>query len=315
MNPFVYKSAVLLTAGLIFLPPAWAADKMPAVKPAKDQKPPDAKTSFGISDFSKDSGQVDADALLKTVNETLKENRDVRKNLGTVQDAFERLTIENNVLKSRIRTAEGRAEEKERAKNEAGDEIKRRQEQIEALRKKNDEQLGTLEEQSRKMEQSKADIGKLKDKLGEAILESERDAFNAKLEALHRQSEDAVRELAKANYQTTQLQEELGESYYRMGNILFAQRNFEPAAGYYKKALHFNPQLSYAHYNLAIIYDYYLSDNPSALDHYRQYMEMGPDESDSQKIRERMLELKLLKNVVPKMPLKLDFNETHKKTS
>jgi hypothetical protein len=69
------------------------------------------------------------------------------------------------------------------------------------------------------------------------------------------------------------------------------------------------------HHNLAVIYDYYLNDQPMALHHYKKYMDLEPLQKESHKIRERMLDLELLSKVVPDYPLKLDFSEYHRQKS
>ncbi len=284
----------------------------PAVQ-AAEKGVSEAVTSVELSDFRKNAGQVDVDALMNTVNETLTENRELRKTVTGVQESFERLTIENNVLKSRLRGLERNAALKEEEKKAVQEEVKRRQQQIDQLRKQNDEGLGRLLEQSARLKKSKTEIKALEAKLGEAILESEREEYNQRIVALRSESEQAVSELAKANYLRSEFQEELGQSYYRMANLLFEQRQFEAAAEYYQKSLHINPKLSYAHHNLGVIYDFYLHDNPAALKHYRQFLNLAPGDEAADKIQERTVELELIKNLVPEMPLKLDFNEFHKK--
>ncbi|MBP9865699.1 MAG: tetratricopeptide repeat protein, partial [Candidatus Omnitrophica bacterium] len=270
--------------------------------------------SASAGDFQK-GGAVDVDRLLGTVNQTLSENRDLRKNMSVVQESFERLTIENNVLKSRLRNLERRAEEKDSEKAEILKDFNQRQKQIDALHDQNDAKMQELVDQANKLNDSKAEIKKLQDKLGEAILESERDEYNLRINNLKAESEQAISELAKAKYLQAQHQEELGQSYYRMGNMLFEQRQFAKAVEHYLKALEYNPQLSYAHHNLGVIYDYYLNNNPEALKHYKAFLNMEPDDTSVDKINERMLELELAKNIVPENPLKLDYTEYHKKSN
>jgi len=267
-----------------------------------------------MDDFQS-GGKVDVNRLLGTVNETLSENRDLRKNMGAVQESFERLTIENNVLKSRLRNLERRAEEKDSEKAEILKDFNQRQKQIDALHDQNDAKVLQLVEQAKKLNVSKGEVKMLQEKLGEAILESERDEYKQRIQNLKNESEQAVSELAKAKYLQAEFQEELGQSSYRMGNMLFEQRQFGKAVEYYEKALQYNPQLSYAHHNLGVIYDYYLNNNPAALKHYKSFLKMDPEDTSVDKIKERMLELELAKNLVPQNPLKLDYTEYHKKSN
>jgi len=334
INP-AYRNLALLSACLVFaaaVPSARAAendgdlivvdalgefrDAPSALSSGAAQRPapsPSAQKT-ALNEFQ-NGGKVDVERLLGTVNETLSENRTLRKNMTDVQGSFERLTIENNVLKSRLRNLERRAEEKDSEKAEILKDFNQRQKQIDALHDQNDAKVLQLVEQARRLNDAKADIKKLEDKLGEAILESERDAYNHRINSLKAESENAVQELAKAKYLQSEFQEELGQSYYRMGNMLFEQRQFEKAVEHYQKALQFNPRLSYAHHNLGVIYDYYLNNNVEALKHYKAFLKMDPQDTGSDKITERMLELELAKNLVPQNPLKLDYTEFHKKSN
>jgi len=235
--------------------------------------------------------------------------------MATVQESFERQAIENNVLKSRLRNLERRADEKDKEKAEILKDFNQRQRQIDKLRDENESKLERLVEQGKKLNDLKAEIGRLEDKLGEAILESERDEFKHKIETLKESTNQAIQELAKAKYLQAQYQDELGQSYYRMGNILFEQKNYNKAAENYEKALDYNPQLSYAHHNLGVIQDYYLNNNPEALKHYKIFLQMDPQDSSVDRIRERMVELELQKNLIPQNPLKLDYTEFHKKSN
>ena len=332
-NPFarlIFTAVLVLLAATVLLPPAQAADDESdlivvdalgemndagsRLSGSKREAADSAKIKTQVSDFQK-NGNVDIDRLLKTVNDTLSENRTLRKNMATVQESFERQAIENNVLKSRLRNLERRADEKDKEKAEILKDFNQRQRQIDKLRDENESKLERLVEQGKKLNDLKAEIGRLEDKLGEAILESERDEFKHKIETLKESTNQAIQELAKAKYLQAQYQDELGQSYYRMGNILFEQKNYNKAAENYEKALDYNPQLSYAHHNLGVIQDYYLNNNPEALKHYKIFLQMDPQDSSVDRIRERMVELELQKNLIPQNPLKLDYTEFHKKSN
>jgi Flp pilus assembly protein TadD len=66
-----------------------------------------------------------------------------------------------------------------------------------------------------------------------------------------------------------------------LGMIYRSQGKFSDAEAAYEQALAANPDYSYAHLNLAILYDIYLDNLPKALDHYQQYQRLSGD-SDKQ---------------------------------
>ena len=62
-----------------------------------------------------------------------------------------------------------------------------------------------------------------------------------------------------------------------LGVIYRKRRNFDKAIETYHLALKADPKLMVAHYNMALIYDYYLNDRAKAQVHYDRYIELGGD--------------------------------------
>ncbi len=291
-----------------------AAGPISVAKAAEASKAPAAKVSLSAFQ-SGGPGKLDLDALISTVNTTLAENRNLKKDMTTVQEGFERITIENNVLKSRVRTMEHRLVQKDDEKKDSLVENRKSQVQIDELRKKNEESYEKYLEERLKLQKSDEEIKKLEAKLGEAILESERAVYVKKIQHFKDQTEEAAKEISRVASAEASLKDELAETSFGLANQLFERRQFDKAAQFYEQALRYNSQLSFAHYNLGVVYDYYLNDNPKAIEHYRAFLQIEPEDGDAAKVKERMLELELLKNLVPSMPLKLDFDNLHQKNN
>lgn len=71
----------------------------------------------------------------------------------------------------------------------------------------------------------------------------------------------------KAKPGSHKIQNLMGFIHQEKGNILDAEKH-------YKRAIELNPGYAKAHYNLALIYDIYLSNIGSAIKHYEKYLEL-----------------------------------------
>lgn len=257
--------------------------------------------------------QQNIEEILDALNDALLENRKLRENMVTIQEALERMTVDNNVLKSRIRTLE---KDVEISKTEVVQSSTTREEQDAAINQLSSEKENLYEELL-KRESQIGDLEKgnenLKEVLDHAILEEERQDYDLLMRDTSEKVSGAIEKLSGVKRENEKIREELTNLYYMMGNAMFENKNYEGAIKEYKKALDWNPTHSYAHHNLAVIYDYYLDDHPKAAFHYEKYMELKPLEEAAHHIRERVIEIGLMRNAVPAYPLRLDYNEHHQK--
>jgi len=97
-------------------------------------------------------------------------------------------------------------------------------------------------------------------------------------------------ELSRANKKNKRLHKEIVDMHYNLAVILTKQNNFRAAIREFEKVLEIKPDDKDTHYNLAIIYDEYMKDNKKALEHYRAYLRIAPQDKDSQKVRKWVID-------------------------
>ena len=256
--------------------------------------------------------------LLATLNETLTENRNLREEMTSLQDAIQKISLENNILRSQIskmqRQVDQNAAEKEKTGTELEQQVgglKKTAEKLEKEKKEFQDSKTAAEEKLKTMEDENAKLHRL---LDTSILESEKTEYLRLIHESQGASEHAVEEMSKAKLESEQARSELASLYFLLGNMLFEAKNYEKAIAQYQRALALNPGNSWAHHNLGVIYDFYLNDHKSALSHYEKYLQLKPIQEEAHKIRERIIDLQMLKELTPRDPLKNDFLEYHKRS-
>ena len=150
--------------------------------------------------------------------------------------------------------------------------------------------------------------------LEDAILEEERDEYKKLIESSQKAANAAAQTLAEKTLSLERLKFELADASYTLGNIFFERQNYKTAIAAYEKTLFLNPADAWAHHNLGIIYDYYVQDKETALFHYQKYLKLKSPKEEADRIRERVLGMKLGSLVIPPMPLKEEYEKYEKQT-
>ncbi|OGW98820.1 MAG: hypothetical protein A3G33_07990 [Omnitrophica bacterium RIFCSPLOWO2_12_FULL_44_17] len=274
-----------------------------------------ANNVFSQNAYAED-GQ-NAEALVSTLNETLEENRGLREQVTNYENMVKKVNEDQGMLKNQIRalnTGKAKREEEARTKivqleqqikefDKVIADLKNVNKNVDDVKVKAEEQIKVIKE----------DNAKLKNLLDKSILEGERDQYLQLISESESSAERAIEKLSAAELNSLKMKMELASTYYNLGTMLYEQQNYENAAKQYQRAIELNPMDSWAHHNLGIICDYYLKDNTKAVEHYKKYIKLKPAEEEAHKIRERILELELQKELVPGEPLAGDFKRDHPK--
>lgn len=97
----------------------------------------------------------------------------------------------------------------------------------------------------------------------------------------------------------TSLKPEERNPHYIKGRKYKEKRDFQAAADSFKKAVRVNPDFAQAHLELALIYDDKLSDQVSAIYHYKRYLELEPNSNMSSLVRDYIDRARLTLSVRP----------------
>lgn len=259
----------------------------------------------------------DIEVLLSTMNEVLEENRKMRGDLEQNNENIEKLRTENDILRSelkRIKTSNtaGDRQLKLRA-HELEQELKKRDEITTGLKQENDllsENIDYLESRMYSVEEQKDQLQKL---LNTSILESEREDYLKMIDNAQTVARQSVAEIRRIKSENENVRAQMGENYFRLGNMLFDAKDYENAVVNYRKSLEYDRSNYWAHFNLGVIFDYYMHDDAAGIYHYNEYLKIKPLDKEANRIRERVLEMELKKNMIPGNPLKENFYANYTK--
>ncbi len=312
MTPLIKKITVFMFAGIfiISLPKFIFAETEKESKPAMPMKP-----SLPRSLPLKKDGQ-DIDKIVQTLNDTLTENRSLHTEMLKNEDELKKEKSKTDILIAQVKELQGELAKSDDKAGVQDTALEKKKSDIQSDRdrlaeeKKNFESLkAEAKKESKAVEDENA---RLRELLNQSILKSERDQFMSLLKKTEDDSNRAVLEFAKTKRENEKMKQELAAQYYDLGNALVEKAHYDLAIKKYRKALELNPNDSWSHHNLGVVYDFYLNDMKKALYHYRQYLHLKPVSEQAGEIRERVLEMELGKIVTPKLPLKMDFDQYQK---
>ena len=299
---------VVLNALLVIGPCQLFAAEKKAVSPTPEasssEKPP------GLS------GPVDAqntEKLLYTLNETLQENRKIRQSMRDLQEAFEKVTLEKSDLMAQVRSVENlaiqRNKELGQKSEDLGAQLDSSKQEIVKLQEENKGSVEKKMELEKKLEAINAENAKLQEVLKGAVLIPERDRIVERMKKNDKAVQEAVAQVSSMDGENVALKEQLIQSYFDLGNMLYDLGRYEDAAVQYLNVLGWNSNHAWAHHNLAIIYDYHLHKLQKAIVHYRAYMHLKLASEDAGEVRMRLWDLEQLSKIEPDEPLKEDFKK------
>lgn len=298
--------AIILLLGLGALP-LFAAEK-PASKPIEKSALAEASTDLP------DGKNVEK--VLYTLNETLQENRRIRQSMRDLQEAFEKVTLEKSDLADQARKMELSASQRSKLSGQRIDELSGQldasKKEIEKLQAGNTTSVEQKLEVEKRLEGIRAENLKMQELLKNAILVPERDQILARMKQNEESVRAAVAQVSSMDGENVALKQQLIQSYFDLGNIFYDLGRYEDAVVQYQHVLEWDPYHSWAHHNLAIIYDFHLHQSSQAIEHYQKYLLLKLPSEEAKEARLRLWDLQQLSKVTPGQPLKLDFDRNHK---
>jgi tetratricopeptide (TPR) repeat protein len=239
---------------------------------------------------------VDSQSLERSFKESLAENSklttlvaELKKKLSDLDTNTKVLGNLNTILRNENETLHKNQIELEGATKKAAQLAA----QLAELDKQNREQGAKVAEYTKILNETSAENKKLKEDMGGDRLGKEIEDLKRKIKNTEAEKDKALSELSKAVKQKEILIRDASMLHYNLGSIFFKNRDYKRATEEFKKSLELNPLLADAHYNLAVIFDDYLGDGVSAILHYKKYLELSPNSSDTDKVAERMLQAQL----------------------
>lgn len=103
--------------------------------------------------------------------------------------------------------------------------------------------------------------------------------------------------------QDERLKADSARAHYNMGNIYFQKGEYEIAVREYYQAVTLMPDDPDSHYNLAFVSGEHLNDQKTALKHYQMYLYLNPRAKDTNIVKEKILQAKLVLGAVVDSPL------------
>lgn len=134
--------------------------------------------------------------------------------------------------------------------------------------------------------------------------------LNDKISQLNTTQEELVNNLNKKD--RSSMVTETAKLHYNLGNFYFRNKDYKNAAAEYKKSIFYQPDAPDAHFNLAMVSDDYLNDRPTAIAHYKRYLELRRYAVDRKRIQRRILDLELRDKVMDE-PEKIEKTVVYKK--
>jgi tetratricopeptide (TPR) repeat protein len=256
------------------------------------------------------AGAGELETVLNTLNDTLEENRKLKKQLTDTQEEIKKVGAESNAMRGQLRVFEKDRERKtgkqEEEVSKLAEQLKQSQSEVGALNGK----LKAIEEKLEETAKEKAALAgeteKMQAMLKGSVMQEESEELRKLLSEVQKSSNDLLKKTMETDRDKERLRQEASTLNFQMGNVAFRNRDFETALVYYQKTLQLNPADSNAHHNLGIIFDYYIPDPDRAIHHYRCFLNLAPVDDAANQIRERVLELRLRKSIIPAEPLQGD---------
>lgn len=245
--------------------------------------------SFGAAEEAFIGQAKKLEGLISNVSLTMRENERIREEFNEANMKISEIEESNNRLLNELKSLK----DENYALESDVDKLNRDKEMIGKWK----ERVEELEAESEKIRDAQLKVVAKRD-LPESTEGTAAD-FAMQLESLSTQGSELE----------TTINAEMGDLYYNLGNMLYESKKYEVAAENFAKAIEFNPHDAWAYHNLAILMDYHLYHTEIAIDAYENYIKYASADEKTAKIRQRLIDLKLQRHMVPSKPIKKDYDQ------
>ncbi|OGX18085.1 MAG: hypothetical protein A3K83_03075 [Omnitrophica WOR_2 bacterium RBG_13_44_8b] len=137
---------------------------------------------------------------------------------------------------------------------------------------------GRLESVSKELDGLKQDYAKLKETYEK--LAKDKASLEAKME-----KENVSSRLSKVMQRNDELAKENSILHYNLGVCFTQAQDFNKAVLEFEKVLKLNPNDSETHYNLGVIYAEQIQNSAKAIEHFKKYLTLSPQDVDADRAR------------------------------
>lgn len=266
---------------------------------------------------AKDKVQIEqaVKRLESTIKETLIENsrltqanEELKKKASRLEAAIPGLIRLNRDLKAESEKLPESQQEAIEAKNEA-DRLKK---EAAILKKTNKDLMDKVNENSREIGALSEENKKIKSAKGILTLEQEMESYKQCLMGSEENLNKSLKKMAEVIKKNSTLAQESSRLHYNLGCIFFKDKDYKMAIGEFNHSISLNAKNPEAHYNLGVIYGDYLGDNNQAISNYKKYLELSPNASDEQIVKEKISSAKLKERSMVNSPIEDGYGKKKK---
>ena len=224
------------------------------------------------------------------VEELRKTHESLQTELSDTKQKSQQLVEENQ----RLKTA---TEQFDNEKAVILDQVKDSVSGFAEYKQKSTEDIAKLDEHVKTLEAEKSDLeGKVHSLSSESetnnqLLLRQIQELNSRIDS--DKSEITRLEETVQRKETSEVVGEAAKQHYNMGNFYFRKQDYGNAAAEYRKSLSLRPDDRDAHFNLAVVCDEHLNLRTEAIQHYKAYLALHPQDERALDIENRILDLEL----------------------
>jgi len=229
---------------------------------------------------SEEESKKAVNALSARLTQSMAENDALKGNINNLQDSIKKLRVDLENANTQVQFQKA---EQDRIESSMMDLIALYGDRVEALDRTSDDLRSALEIERATSKEAEDSLKNKVKSLKEQLKESK---------ALVNDLQAKVLNLGKSS-----LVKETSKMHYNLANHYAKSKLYDKAVKEYKRAIELVPSDADAHYNLALVYDVYLTEYVLARNHYLKCLELNPKFKNRKEVQERITYLSFSESV------------------